>query len=233
MKEFSLQAKVRQTLGKSVRKVRAAGSLPAVVYGNKSEAKTIEVPQSAFEKVYRSAHGSHLIDLQIDGAAPMKVLVHDVQYHPLSQRAVHVDFLQVNMTEKITAEVPVRVTGESPAVKGLGGTLLKNITEVTVSCLPDKLIDEIVIDIAKLQTFEDVVTLGSLQLPEGVSVVGKPDEVVVMVTPPRSDEELAALENKVEENVEQVETVKKEKPADEEAVEGEEAAAPAPAAEKK
>lgn len=218
MTDFSLQANLRQRRGKQVRKIRTEGNLPAVVYGHSIETMSVDVPLRAFEKVYRSAHGSHLIDLKIDGKEPIKVLVHETQRHPLTDQVIHVDFLKVSMAEKITAEIPVKIIGESPAVKEKGGTLLKNITEVTISCMPDKLIDEIVIDISKLLTFDDVVTLGSLGLPEGIEVVGKSEEVVVMITPPRSDEELASLEQKVEENVETVESAKKKEPTEDEEV---------------
>jgi len=133
----------------------------------------------------------------------------------------------VKMTEKLRTEITLRFIGESAAVKELGGVLVKNLDHIKVETLPVDLVPEIPVDIARLKTFDDLIHVKDLAVPKGITVLDKEDEVVALVTPPRSEEELAALEKEaVDEKaaVESIEGVKEEKGADEagEAGEGEE-----------
>jgi large subunit ribosomal protein L25 len=215
MEKFTLTVEPRLTIGKAVTALRREGKIPLVLYGHNVESRNLQVDRIAFERVYRGAKGTHLVELTVEGTSVM-TLIHETQRHPLSGEFVHADFLQVNMNEVITAEVPIEFVGEAKAVKELGGTLLKNIDAVSVECLPAALPEKIVVDITVLHGFDDTVTVGELVVPAGVKIVDiEPTEVVALVNAPRSDEELAALENAVEENVTAVETVKKpEKEAD-------------------
>lgn len=100
--------------------------------------------------------------------------------------------------------------GEAPAVKNLEGVLIKNITEVEVEALPKDLPHEIKVDISCLETFDEHIKIKDLKLPEGVKVLAEPEEVIALVTPPRTKEELEELEEKPEEKVEEVEGVEGE-----------------------
>lgn len=227
-----LEAAVRQEKGKQTGNLRKAGLIPAVVYGHGIQNQNVAIEYRAFEKVYQQAGGSSLVDLRVQGHQPVKILIQDVQYDPLTHRYVHADLHQVRMTEKINAEVNLNFIGESKAVKELGGILVKNLTKITIECLPQDLIHEVDVDISALQTLEDDVRVRDLQLPATVAVKEKEDEVVVGVQPPRSEEELKSLEEKVEEQVESVEQVEKKKKEEGE-TEEESAAAPTAAGEAK
>jgi large subunit ribosomal protein L25 len=115
------------------------------------------------------------------------------------------------MTEKINAEVNLNFVGESKAVKELGGILVKNLTAIKIECLPVDLIHEIDVDISPLQTFDDAIRVKHLKLPEAITINEKEDEVIVSVQPPRSEEELKSLEEKVEEKVEEIGQVEEKK----------------------
>ena len=132
------------------------------------------------------------------------------------------------MTEKIRTEIPIKLEGDSKAVIELEGNLIQNRGALEIECLPADLIPEIVTDIESLKTFDDKILVSDLKVPENITVLNNPEDVVAQVTPPRSEEELEELEEKVEENVEEVEAIE-EKPAEgEEAAVGETPSAEAP-----
>jgi large subunit ribosomal protein L25 len=185
------------------------------VYGKGAENRSIEVDTVAFRKTFGKAGESTLIDLSIDGGAPVKVLVHDLQVDPLKSTVSHVDFLQVNMKEELEVQIAIKFVGESMAIKGMGGTLVKNKDHVTVRCLPSDLVHEIVVDISALATFDDVIRVSSLTLPAGLRVMDDGADAIALVEAPRSEEELKALDEKVTASVDAVEVVKKEKKDDE------------------
>lgn len=221
MQTIQLLAQTRTTVGRGVRQLRAQDLIPAVMYGHETETVILSVPKKALQQAYEQAGESTLVDLQIDSKSPVQVIIQDVQRDGLTSRITHVDFYKVNMKEKITAEVPLIFVGEAPAVKALGGVLLKNMTKIEVESLPGDLPHEINVDISKLVTFDDKITIADLVLPAGVSAQGEATEAIAMVEPPRSEEELKALEGEVKADVTKVEVLTEKK---EEAGEGEVAA---------
>ncbi|MFH1207922.1 MAG: 50S ribosomal protein L25 [Patescibacteria group bacterium] len=211
-----LPATLRSQVGKQSASVRREEKLPAVLYGHGIKNVNLTVDYRIFQKVYRQAGGSRLVDLQVGGAKPVKVLVQHVQKHPVSDLFMHVDFHQVRMTEKISAAIALNFIGTSKAVKETGGILVKNLTECKVECLPQDLVQAIDVPIDALNTFDDNIRIRDLVVPPGIMVKEKEDEVVVSVQPPRSEEELKSLEEKPEEKVDEVVVAGKEK-KDEEA----------------
>lgn len=227
-----LAARRRKIIGKKVAQLRDQGIIPAVVYSHGIKPESLELDELLFVKVFKQAQESTLVDLSIDKQKPVKVLIQDVQYHPLTHKIIHIDFHQIKMTEKITTEVNLVFSGQAPAVKELGGVLVKNITALKVTCLPQDLIKEISVDLTGLKTLEDAIHISDLKLPEKIEVHNKPDEMVVLVAPPRSEKELEELSGAVDEEkaVEEVEVGGK-KEEEEEA--GEEKASEEPQKQKK
>ena len=221
---FVLEAKTRTEKRKKTNSVRNAGGIPAVVYGKHQEPLSLTIAGHAFAKVYDEAGESTLVDLAIDGKEAMKVLIHEVQFDAVTQRPAHVDLYAVDMTQKLITEIPLVFTGESKAVKELGGTLVKNNDNLEITCLPKDLIHEIVVNIDALKTFDDRITAGDLKMPQGITLLDKPDEVIAYVAEPRSEKELEQLDEKIEEKIEEVEVEEKGKPK-EEGEEGAETAA--------
>jgi len=203
---FTLKCQQRDAVGRQkVEALRAEGLIPAVVYGHKVAPKTLAVEMNPFIKVYKAAGESSLIDLSINDGAPVKAIIQEVQRHPLTNAVSHIDFYQVNMTEKITADVELVFEGVAPAMKELGGILVKNLSHITVDCLPGDLPHNIVVDITVLKTFTDNIRVKQLSIPAGVQVLTDANDTVVLVTAPRSEAELKALEDSVVENVAAVE----------------------------
>ncbi|MDP2789511.1 MAG: 50S ribosomal protein L25 [bacterium] len=191
--------------------LRQADMIPAVVYGHSITNENVAVPRPVFEKAYQTAGESTLITLDITGKKPVQVLIQDVDRHPTSGAILHVDFYQVRMDEEITNDVPLVFIGESAAVKALGGILVKNLSTLRVKCLPADLPHEITVDITALENFESRLTVADIVVPPKVEVLAKPEEIIAVVEPPRSEAELKALDEKVEENVEAVQKVVEEK----------------------
>ncbi|MEK7570604.1 MAG: 50S ribosomal protein L25 [Patescibacteria group bacterium] len=225
---LQLQATSRATSKTEREKLRATGQIPCILYGHGITNLTLALPKGVFEKTYQQAGESTLIDVVVDGKNAVKALIQDVDRHPLSGDILHVDLYQVRMDEKISNDVPVVYVGESAAVKALGGILVKNLANLPIRCLPADLPHDIQVDIAALENFESRITVADLTIPAGVEVLAKPEDVVAVVEPPRSEEELKALDDKVEVNVDAVGKVEKEKKPDEDA----EAEAPGAAKEK-
>jgi large subunit ribosomal protein L25 len=207
--------------------LRQEGLIPAIVYGPKTKPIKIAVAANVLDKLYHEAGKSHLIDMEIDGENK-KVLIYDLQFDPVKDQIIHVDFYAVRMDQEIHTEIPLKLIGESSAVKDLGGSLLNEKDSLEIECLPQDLIDDIEIDISILDNFEKVIKVADLKLPETIKVLDEPDQIIAFVQAPRSEEELAELDEAVEEDVENVEV--EEKGKIEEGEEGEESAE-APAAE--
>lgn len=212
---LNLSAKTRQEAGKKVRALREKGIVPAVLYGPKTETLSLEVEEKDFEKALKEAGESSLISLSVDKKKYL-VLIHAVEIDAISKRPIHVDFYQPRLDEEISAEVPLVFTGEAFAVKDLGGTLVKNIHEVEVKALPENLPHEIKVGLEKLKTFEDTILVKDLVLPANVRIAKGLDDIVALVSQPQKiEEELSKpVEEKVEE-VQKVETKKKEEAVEE------------------
>lgn len=227
MEKTTLKAEKREQTGKQNKQLRDKKWIPAVLYGHETKNINLKIELHDFNKAFKEAGQTSLIDLEIEGEKePIKVLFHDIQYHPTTDEVIHIDIYKVNMKEKIRTEVPIQTVGVAPAVKDLEGSLLLNLSDVEIECLPGDLIQEIEVDITPLKTFEDKVLVSDLQVPDTITILNDKEEVVALVNPPRSEEELEALDEAVEEDVEGVE-VTGEKPAEEgeegaEAEEGEE-----------
>ena len=203
---LGLKAQIRKDLKKKVKNLREKGILPGVLYGPTiKESQNLELDVKTFEKVYNEAGESSLIELELGSGKKVPVLIHEVQEDPLNGQFLHVDFYQPRLDQEIEARVPIIFEGVSKAVKDLEGTLVKNISEVEVKALPQKLPKDIKVDISKLESFEDHILIKDLALPEGVKILKDADEIVALATPPEKVEE--ELAKPIEEKVEEVEKI--------------------------
>ena len=207
---LTLSAKIRKEFGKKLKLLRKRGILPAVLYGRKIKNLPLETDLKEFEKVYKEAGESSLIKLKItskDSPTGQEneflILIHEIQQDALTEKPIHADFYQPSLKEEVEVTVPLIFEGEAPAVKNLGGTLVKNISEVAVKALPQKLPKEIKINVESLETFEDNILIKDLKLKEGVKILKNPEEIVTSVLPPEKVEE--ELKKPIEEKVEEVE----------------------------
>ena len=203
---LELKAETRKDTGRKLRTLRGKGFIPAVVYGPGHKPISIQVNYNDFKKVLNEAGESTLIKLKVDDHVK-NVLIHDVSIDPIDDTFIHADFYQVIMDKTIKTHVSLLFEGEAPAVKNLDGVLIKNLTELEIEALPKDLPHEIKVDISFLDSFDKHIRIKDLQIPAGVKVLEETEELVVSVIPPRSEEELKALEEKLGERVEEVEVV--------------------------
>jgi len=211
---LELSVKIRSQLGRQAEQVRKQGFIPAVLYGQKVKNLNLSVKASDFEKIHQEAGESTLIKLKIDDGESEKervVLIHSVDRDAVSDRFINIDFNQIKMDQVIAVEVPLIFVGESDAVKGQGGTLIKSIQDVEIEALPLNLIHEIEVDISVLKTFDHNIYIKDLKVPDSVKLTADPEEVIVSVIPPRTEKELEGLEEAPVESVEGVEVEEKGK----------------------
>jgi len=221
-----MTAATRTGLGRRAKHIQDSGNIPAVVYGHGIEPKAVQVNRSEFRKLYRQAGTSSLIDLTVDSGSPVKALIQEIQVHPITMDPYHIDFRQIRMDEELTIDVPLKFVGESPAVKGLAGTLVHPIAEIKVKCLPADLPHEIEVDLSLLKTFDDSITVKTLNVPKGVTVLDDANVTSAMVTPPLTEEQLKKMEEEGKTaDVTTIKTEAEEKKQAEEAKKAEEAAA--------
>jgi len=205
-KQLELKAEKREVSGKKVKNLRAEGLVPAVVYGKETPSVILALDAHNFAKIYKKAGESTILKLNIEGEKELRnVLVTEAQLHPVTDEILHIDFYQVRMDEKIKTEVPLKIVGESPAVENLNGVLLINQDEVEVESLPGDLPHEIEVDISSIVELDQAILVKDLKLPVGVTSLDNPEGTLIVVQSPRSEEELAELEQEVKEDVDAVE----------------------------
>lgn len=190
---ITLTVQNRTEKGKQVKKLRAAGRVPAVVYGPKEEATSISMDARDFEKVFKEAGESSVLVLAGVGD-DKEVLIHDVSFDNMKGKVSHVDFYAIKKGQDVTVNIPLVFIGEAPAIK-LGGSLTKALHEIEVTGKPSKLPHEIEVDISSLVTFEDHIRVKDLNLPSGLTIGNDLEETVAVVSEVKEEpEEVAELD---------------------------------------
>jgi large subunit ribosomal protein L25 len=183
MATIELPASTRDARGSHNKPLRREGKVPAVLYGHNVDPRAIVAEARLLHRVWMRAGRTQLVDLSVDGGRAQKVLVREMQLDPRTNRPIHADFFAVNLKEKLTAEVPVVLTGESPAVVDAKvGTLQQLINTLRVECLPADLPAQFSVDVSGLTEIDQGVHVGQIVLPDGVALVHiDPDDLVVKV----------------------------------------------------
>jgi len=198
MEQIELKADPRTLIGRHAKRLRDQGYVPAVVYGSQVETTPIQVEGKTLQKVLTKAGGNTLISLQVGKKKPVLTLAREIQRDVIRHNILHVDFYQVIMTEKITAEIPIVLSGEAPAVED-GGILVHGLSTVEVQCLPADLPSAIEVDLSPLAEFNDLVAVGDLQVPSLVTILSDADSVIARIEAPRMVEvEEEVLEEEIE-----------------------------------
>ena len=182
MKKYTLTAQERTVVGRKVKNLRAQGQLPATVYGKSGKSVSIAVAKDAFTDVYKKAGETGLVELAV-GTETKPVLIHTVQLHPVSSQPLHVEFHQVDLKEKVHANVPLEFVGEAPAVAQKLGVLLTVLDEIEVEALPAELPENITVDISGLAEVNQELKVSDLKIPSGVVLLTDSGLTVVKVGP--------------------------------------------------
>jgi large subunit ribosomal protein L25 len=190
MKTINLKADKREILGRKVKKLRKEGKTPGSIYGNKFKSESISFDTKEFKSVFKEAGETNLVEISL-GKDKYTVLIHETQKHPVTDDILHVDFFKVNLSEKIKANVPVDVVGESPAEKQGLGAVVKHIDEIEVECLPADIPDVFEVDVTSLSEVDQMIQVKDIKADKNkVVIVNDPDEIVVKIEPLTKVEEI-------------------------------------------
>lgn len=163
--------------------------IPAEFYGKGVDNMSFKMDYQTFRRVFNKAGNNTIINLVIDGKKGPNALVGDVQYHPVNGTIIHVDFRNVKMDQEITTHIPLTFVGTAPAVKNLSGIFMSKMDEVEVKCLPNALVHSIEVSIDSLEDFHCFVRVKDLNVPEGITILNEPEDLVAVVIEPRAEEE--------------------------------------------
>ncbi len=182
MDKLTLLCEKRKIVGRKVKQLRKKGIIPGNVYGKKIKSTAVSVKDADFDKIYKEAGATSIVNLSLEGK-DHPVLIHAVQRDPLSRKILHVDFLEVDLKEKVTAKVPLVTVGESPAVRDKIGTLLSLISEIEIEALPADLPEKIEVDISSLSEVDQSIKVGQLKVSDKIKIITDSELDVVKVAP--------------------------------------------------
>lgn len=177
-----LKGEKREILGKKVKKLRKEGWLPANIYGREIKSQSIKVKIKDFIKAYKKAGTTQIIYLSLKGEKKeLPVLIQNVQKHPTTDSFLHADFRHVNLASTIKTLIPLKLKGESEAVKSGEGVLLSLTEELMVEALPQNLPEKIEIDISSLKKINDEIRVKDLKIVGDYKIVEPPNKVIVRI----------------------------------------------------
>jgi len=194
MEALELKAESRDANGHHVKEIRRQGMVPGVIYGRGLETEHVQIEAKALRRILSVAGTHQLIALQVGDRRPRMTLAREIQRDPIKHNYLHVDFYAVKMDEKVKAQIPVVLKGESPAVEDLDGILTQGLDEIEIECLPGDLVNAIEVDISSLVELNDSLSVSDLKVPEAITILSDPDSMVVKIEAPRTAEEVEALE---------------------------------------
>lgn len=190
MAGLSLNVDMREGRGKGyANRLYAKGYMPAVVYGKGIGSIPVELSVRDLEAILKTKAGRNsIIDMQIQGPEEQKqkVMIKDVEYHPIKRDILHADFVQISMTDKIQITVPLQLVGDAPGTAE-GGRLEHLLWEVDIKCLPGGIPDNLTVDVSGLN-IGDSINVVDINVPEGVEIMAEEDTVVARVAAPAAVE---------------------------------------------
>src|SRR4051812_38676590 len=210
--QVKLTAERRTSLGRSaVRKLKATGVVPAVIYGAKDKPEPLQLSRREVSAMLSHAAGENiLVELEIAGGANRLALVQEVQHAPIGGAVLHIDFHAVSMDEVIEADVPLEPVGTANGVKNFGGLLEQSLRSLSIECLPRDLPDVIRVDVSALD-IGDSIHVREIQLPAGVTTRVQQELTAFSVLAPTVEEEPVAATAEAAAGPEVI-TAKKEEP---------------------
>ena len=190
MDVVTLKLSPRSVTGKEVKRLRKSGQVPVHLYGRGIESQALQAEAHVLRRVLPQVGTNIPLSLELDGDEGENIcFVREIQRHPVTEEVLHVDFLRVDVSRAIQAEVPIALTGSSPAVRDLGGTLLQPLLSLLVEALPMDVPASLQVDVSQLDDFEKGVFVRDIELGPAVTLINDPDEMVARVSPPRLEVE--------------------------------------------
>ena len=179
---INLELEPRVVLGKKVKQLRRTGTVPVHLYGPGIASRPLQCEQKQLLRVLARAGSTNPVNLSVQGEAGESLaFAREIQWSPIRSEILHVDFLAVSVTEKVTAQVPINLEGESSAARETGGSVAQTLYNLEVEALPLEIPNEFVVDLSQLVDANSVIRAGELMLESNVTLVTDPDAVVVRV----------------------------------------------------
>ena len=184
-----LSASPRKITGRKIKSLRSQGFIPANVFGKDLKSLSLQIKTIEFTKLYKEVGESTLIYLSVEGEKENRpVMVHDVALHPVTDIILHVDFHQVNLKEKTTASVAIKLTGEAPAEKEKQGILVQQLSEIEIEALPADMPESVEISIESLVAEGDTLQVKDIKTSDKLTVKSDPEAIVVKIEPLAKEE---------------------------------------------
>lgn len=185
MESETLALSRRSVLGKKVKRLRKRDITPVHMYGSGIEAQALQGDGAALRRLLPRVGTNIPVSVQVEGSDAENIcFVREVQRHPVTEDLLHIDFIRVDVTQTISAEVPITLTGVAPATQQ-GGTLLQPLTTLLVEALPMNIPASIEADVSGLDDFEKSIVVSDITVGADVTVLTDSDEFVARVSPPR------------------------------------------------
>lgn len=197
MEQVPLLAQKRNILGRKVKTLRRDGIIPAHVFGHKVKTVHVQVKESEFSKVFEKVGETGIVELALD-SDKRPVLVRNVQLNPVTDEPLHIDFYQVNLSEKVKVDVPLEIIDEAPAVEKKIGLLLTPLTEIEIEALPADIPENIEVDVTSLANVGDEIKVKDLKVDKSKVEVHTDEELVVVQIGELVTKEMEAVEAEIE-----------------------------------
>ena len=186
MDNLNLSVNKREITGKKVSELRNDGLTPIHMYGPEIESSPLQCDSKILDRVITDAGTNIPVTVNVDGGEQDNLcFIREVQYHPVTNKVLHVDFMKVQVGKSVRAQVPISVIGTSPAVRTMGGTLLQPLPTLTVEALPLEIPKMITLQAELLVDFETNFYVSDIEVNEGVNVINAASEMVASVVAPR------------------------------------------------
>ena len=203
MNQLAIDITHRTTVGKKVKKLRQNGKIPIRLFGGGIDPMPMQADASSLGKILSQAGFNSPIFVNFDSSKEENVcFIREIQRDPITEELLHIDLLKVDMSKKVTVEVPVRLFGVPDAVKNLGGILLQSINSIPVSALPLSIPESISVDVSILVDFDKSIRIKDIEFGDGVDPERDPDTLIARVVPPRIDEEVESEEGEIDPDAE-------------------------------
>lgn len=208
MNQINLNAEERKVFGKKLKSIRKDGALPVNVFGRSINSYALQVNYQEFEKVYNEAGETGLIELKT-GSKNVPILIHSIQRDPVSNKMLHADLIQVDLKQKVSAEVPIEIIGEAPAEKQGLGTMVLQMNEIQVEALPADLPDKFEIDVSLLTEEDQSLTVADIKVDAKKVEIKEDLQSVVVKIEKAKEEKEEVVAPPAEEGVDVVESTEK------------------------
>ena len=202
----TLKLDERTMTGKKVRRLRRQGVIPVHVYGAGIEPANLQVDDRTLNRLLPQVGSNIPVAVEYEGQHEENIcFVREIQRHPVTETVIHVDFLRVDISQTVAAEVPLMLVGTSPAVTQMAGTILQNLQSLSIEALPMNMPAQVSVDISVLVDFDTTLAVSDVEVPGDVTVLNDPVDVIVRVAPPRLEVEIAEEDAELEEGDEAAE----------------------------